>query len=311
MSTIFISIASYNDPSLAKTIRSALNAADNPGGLSFGLGLQYYEDPDLSEFDNLKIISYDPDTRPGIIKIRHNISKLYEDQDYYLQIDSHYKFSQSWDTELLESYEKISREADVSKLILFPLEVYPDGIMTSYFVPTLEHREIGPVLHPLPVNGKSQEYEDYHEIFFGRVGQIFLPGSYIKDVGLDEYSHTSMEIAYFSYRAIMSGYRFFQLNKALMWQDDKEYFDAVWDGKKPEEVLESETRFKSAAVSDHPATWYELSLAYIYNDYSKYAIKNPAMRPEDYWNLQGQLEEFLEIRDMYDSVITNDYFLSS
>jgi len=311
MATIFISIASYNDPSLVKTIRSALNNADNPGSLSFGLGLQYYEEPDLSEFNNIKTLSYHPETRPGIVKIRYNISKLYDNQDYYLQIDYHYNFVPGWDTQILDSYEKISREADVSKLILLPLETYPDGIMTSYFTPTLEHRDIGPILHPLPINGKSESYGEYHEIFFGRVGQIFLPGSYIKDVGLDQYSHTTMEITYFSYRAIMSGYRFFQLNKKLLWQDDKDYYDKTWGGMTPEETYAVDNRFSSAAVSEHPATWYEMSMAYVYNDYSKYAIKDAVMRPEDYWSLQGQLEEFLEIKEIYESLIYNDYHWSS
>jgi hypothetical protein len=310
MATIFISIAAYNDPSLAKTIRSAVEKADNPDSLTFGLGLQYYDEPDLSEFKNIKTISYHPDTRPGIIRIRYNISKLYDNEDYYLQIDSHYQFVQGWDTEAVKSYERISREANVSKLILFPLEVYPDGVMTSYFDPRLEHEEIGPILHPKPVNGKSDVYDDYHEISFGRVGQIFLPGSYIRDVGLDQYSHTTMEIAYFSYRAIMSGYRFFQLNKRLFWQDDDKYFEEVWGGRSPEEVLKEKNRFSSSAVKEHPATWHEMSLAYIYNDYSKYAIKDAAMKPEDYWAMQGKLEEFLEIKKVYEDLIYNNYHWS-
>jgi len=306
MKTIFVSIASYNDPSLAKTIRSALSMADNPDNLVFGLGLQYYEEPDLSEFNNLKIISYNPDTRPGIVRIRHNISKLYSDEDFYLQIDSHYDFSEGWDTDLINYHKEISKTAGTDKIILLPLEVYEDGAMTSYFKPTLEYHAIGPVLHPLPVNGKSQESRDHHEIFFGRVGQIFLPGSYIKDVGLDEYSHTTMEITYFSYRAIMSGYKIFQINKKILWQDDQEYFDAAWDGKSPKEVSQDSNRFKSSAVSEHPATWYEMSLAYVYNDYSKYSIKNATMTPEEYWSLQGCQEEFLNIRAVFDDLIYNN-----
>ena len=308
MQTIFISIAAYNDPSLSDTIRSAISSADNPDRLSFGVALQYRDEPDLSEFsgNNLRTTSYDTNTRPGIVRIRYNISRdLYDGEDYYLQIDSHYLFSDGWDTKLIKYYRDISEQTKTDKVILFPLEVYGDGVMTSYFDPTIEQHEIGSVLHPIPVNGKSNDYSAYHEIYFGRVGQIFLPARYIREVGFDEYSHTTMEITYFSYRLIMSGYRVFQINERILWQNDARYLKEVWDST-PEDSQKIINRFSSDAVSEHPATWYEMSLAYLYNDYSKYAIKNAAMSPEDYWNLQGMGEKFLMARSVFDRIIRNN-----
>ncbi len=41
--TIFISIASYRDPELERTIRSALENAENPQDLHFGVMLQEFE----------------------------------------------------------------------------------------------------------------------------------------------------------------------------------------------------------------------------------------------------------------------------
>lgn len=308
MSTIFISIAAYQDPSLIDTIRSAISSADSPGNISFGIALQYTNEPDLSEFVNndIRTVSYNPDTRPGIVRVRYNISKeLYHDEDYYLQIDSHYLFSDGWDTKLIQYHNRISEETNTDKIVLLPLEVYEDGVMTSCFKPTIEEDSLGLVLHPIPVNGKSKEYEDYHEIYFARVGQIFMPSSYLKEVGLDEYSHTAMEITYFSYRVIMSGYRVFQINQKILWQNDSRYLKDVWNST-PDDNQKIVNRFSSDAVSEHPATRYEMSLAYIYNDYSKYMIKDAAISPEKYWSLQGMENEFLEIKSVFDNIIYNN-----
>jgi hypothetical protein len=55
--TIFISIASYRDPELERTIRSAIDNAVNPHELYFGVFLQEVEkfEPDLSWVPNLTL----------------------------------------------------------------------------------------------------------------------------------------------------------------------------------------------------------------------------------------------------------------
>lgn len=306
MSTIFISIASYEDPQLVDTIRNAIERADLPDNIFFGIALQYASEPDLSEFSNIKTISFNPETRPGIVRVRYEISNLYEDQDFYLQIDSHYNFVDSWDSILLDAYQTISTAENTEKIVILPLEPYPDGIMTSSFSLHLEQQNNQMVVHPKPENSKSENFGDYHEIFFARVGQIFLPGSYIKEVGLDPFSHVIQEIFYFSYRVIMSGYRVFQLNKKVLWQDDREYYSHVWGGKDAEETYQDPNRFKSSAVYEQPNTWYEMSLAIIYNNFSKYAVKNATMSPEDFWKLQGQQLAYRKAKQHLDLVLYNN-----
>lgn len=307
MSTIFVSIAAYNDPQLRDTIKSALSNAHSPEKVHFGIALQYYEEPDLSEFNNIKTISYHPDSRPGIVRVRYNISKLYDSQSYYLQIDSHYTFAPGWDSELTSWFHHISAEAGTDKIMILPLEPYENGIMTSRFSLQLESFDPGYVgAHPHPVNAKSKEYKDYHEITFARVGQIFFPGSYIKDVGFDPYSQILQEIPYFSYRTIMSGYRVFQLNKKILWQADEEYYAHAWQGREPEETYRDPNRFKSASVSEGIFNWYEMSLALIYNDFSKYAIKDAVMSAEDFWKMQGSHQDYIAAKKYFDSVLYNN-----
>ena len=47
---IFIQVASYRDPQLIPTIKSALENAKKPNNLVFGIARQYHED---DKFDNL------------------------------------------------------------------------------------------------------------------------------------------------------------------------------------------------------------------------------------------------------------------
>lgn len=308
MKTIFISIAAYQDPLLEDTIKSAIDNAVYPDRLRFGVALQYYDDPDLSDFSNVKTISYHPDSRPGIVRVRYNISaQLFEGEDFYLQIDSHYLFSEGWDIELENYYKLISDAEGTERVMIFPLEKYDDEIMTSRFELVMEESEhFGKFVHPHPVNSRSCMPSDYHEIFFSRVGQIFFPGRYIYEVGLDQYSQTSLEIAYFSYRTVMSGYRVFQINKKILWQNDKEYFKQVWNTDAPEKALRMENRFSSGVVGEGRNTWHELSLALIYNDFSKYAVRGAEMSPEYFWELQGSLGQYLEAKNYFDQVLYNN-----
>lgn len=307
MKTIFISIAAYKDPQLVATMQSALDNAIYPENLHFGVALQYDEEPDLSSFENVSTISYNPEQRPGIVRVRHNISKLYSGQDFYLQIDSHYQFAFGWDKYLLDGYEKISEEQNTHKIMILPLEPYTDGIMTSRFTLALEDRPFGKIAHPHPVNDKTlEDCGAYHEITFARVGQIFFPGSYLSEVGFDPFSQVSLEIPYFSYRTIMSGYKVFQLNEKVLWQSDAEYYSAVWEGREAEETYRDPNRFKSDAVFEGMSTWNEMSLAFVYNDFSKYAIKDAVMSAEDFWKMQGAHQEYLDAKKYFDLALYNN-----
>jgi hypothetical protein len=104
----FIQVASYRDPQLLPTIKSAIENAKNPENLVFGIARQFSED---DGFDNLD--KYRNDNRFRIIDIPYNESKgacwarnqiqqLYKDEEYTLQIDSHMRFEKNWDDEFIK-----------------------------------------------------------------------------------------------------------------------------------------------------------------------------------------------------------------
>ena len=107
MSKIFVQIASYRDPELLPTIKDLLANAKNPENLTFGICNQYGEgDPDsLLEYRGdfrFRIIDIPWKESKGLCWARHLIQKLYEDETYTLQLDSHHRFVKDWDDELIQ-----------------------------------------------------------------------------------------------------------------------------------------------------------------------------------------------------------------
>lgn len=126
--SIFISIASYRDPELTRTIKSALENAAHPEELHFGIVLQEIEkfEPDLSWVPNLSLIKIHPKFARGAGLARAEAMKLYNNQDYYLQIDSHTIFEKNWDILCIEQIKKAQEISKNNKIILsyFPPPFY-------------------------------------------------------------------------------------------------------------------------------------------------------------------------------------------
>jgi hypothetical protein len=126
--TIFISIASYRDPELERTIRSAIENASNPHELYFGVFLQEFEKfaPDLSWVPNLTLKTIHPKMARGAGYARAQIMPMYSGQDYFLQIDSHTIFEKNWDLLCIEQHKKAQEISNNNKIILshFPPPFY-------------------------------------------------------------------------------------------------------------------------------------------------------------------------------------------
>jgi hypothetical protein len=129
--TIFISIASYRDPELERTIHSALDNAANPQDLYFGVMLQEFEKfaPDLSWVPNLTLKTVHPKMARGAGYARAQIIPMYSGQDYFLQIDSHTIFEKNWDQLCIDQYKKAQDLSKNNKIILsyFPPPFYVES----------------------------------------------------------------------------------------------------------------------------------------------------------------------------------------
>lgn len=105
--TIFIHIAAYRDTELIHTINNALSRAQNQNRLIFGICLQdakeIYDNFPYKNNPRFRILYFHFNESKGCCWARNKVDSLIGNEDYILQIDSHMRFVQNWDT-LLISY---------------------------------------------------------------------------------------------------------------------------------------------------------------------------------------------------------------
>jgi hypothetical protein len=113
---IFVQIASYRDPELLPTIRDCISRAKNPELLTFGICWQRDEKETMGEFstdERFRILDYSWTKSKGLCWARSEIQKLWNNEEYTLQIDSHHRFLQDWDEELIEMMEMTRSEKPI------------------------------------------------------------------------------------------------------------------------------------------------------------------------------------------------------
>jgi hypothetical protein len=113
---IFVQIASYRDPELLPTIRDCINKAKYPENLTFGICWQKDETETLEEFykDNrFKILEYHWSESKGLCWARSEIQKLWDGEEYTMQLDSHHRFLQDWDEELINMMNMVDSEKPI------------------------------------------------------------------------------------------------------------------------------------------------------------------------------------------------------
>ena len=107
MNKIFVQIASYRDPELKPTVIDCIKKAKCPENLTFGICWQYGpEELHLKDFfktiPNIKVIDVSYVNSKGLCWARSEIQKLWDNEEYTLQIDSHHRFVENWDEELIK-----------------------------------------------------------------------------------------------------------------------------------------------------------------------------------------------------------------
>lgn len=102
------------------------NAFD-PSKIFAYIALQYKNPPELDnivEGQQLTILEYDVDTRPGVVKVRYEISKAmldsgnFEQGDYFLMIDAHMAFAKNWDKDLINDLKYLQTTYNKKEIII-------------------------------------------------------------------------------------------------------------------------------------------------------------------------------------------------
>ena len=110
--SIFVSIASYRDSEIINTLKSLYEEVADISRVTVGVNLQ--DDKEAygrllaEDFPNLKVIFTPHEEANGVVLARNLIKdRLYNGEDYFLQIDSHSRFKKRWDNILITQYEAL------------------------------------------------------------------------------------------------------------------------------------------------------------------------------------------------------------
>jgi glycosyltransferase involved in cell wall biosynthesis len=222
MSTIFIQIASYRDPELYFTVEDCLKNAKYPENLKFCIAWQHDEKEEINKlFQNkqIDIIDIPYQESKGACWARSQTNKKYRDEKFTLQIDSHIRFIENWDEELINMWTSLNNEKAV--LTTYPAEYYPGK-------PKDEWKHEPHVIHTHAFkNGYTQQrprvepslkkrkypYKAIHVA----AGFIFGPGAMIKDVPYDPDLYFEGEETSLAIRLYTNGYDLFHPQKLILW----------------------------------------------------------------------------------------------
>jgi hypothetical protein len=243
MPSIFITIPSYEDELLEKTIESAINNARYPTELTFAIALQYKKHPipNLSRFDSqCHVVSYDVDTRPGVNLIRADLLEFYGGQDYFLMIDSHTNFAKNWDQDLIREIHELGDKAIISKQVTSKVgDVSMHGNLmgekTLWVLDTTLPGGVSGMVrgYPQPNKYKTRiektHYASFH--FF------FTYGAFVKEVGISKINNHYSEEPLLSYQAFLHGWDIYSIIPYNhIGHNDAEYNLSVYEKESLDEV---------------------------------------------------------------------------
>lgn len=224
---IFISIASYRDPEIIPTILDCISKAQSKYRLHFGVCLQD-DRIMLRKLKNIKkkygikiktVFCHWRESQ-GACWARYVIQrKLYKNEKYYLQLDSHHRFIEQWDAVLIDMLEKLKTNHD-KNIIGGYCPGYtkknncdPGALRISSF------DTFGPdgdlIFRPHVVTQKLEEPVFPAKFLSGHF--IFADGFFVKECMYDPNMYFRGEEITLSARAYTSGYKFYHPSFPIVW----------------------------------------------------------------------------------------------
>ena len=229
---IFISIASYRDPELQWTIKSAIENANNPENLYFGVVHQGVDSElfDIQTIKNMSLIKMHPKEAKGAGFARAKAMELYSGQEYFLQIDSHTRFAPGWDLICIDQLNRAKNISGHSRVLLsyFPAPFEPERNGGMFLVKNNPKIKEYPTRQRILLNKRKQwtaerfefdsklkENPELSETVLG--GFMFSDGSIVNEVPYDpEISFFGEEI-YFAMRSWTRGWDIYSPSKNIVY----------------------------------------------------------------------------------------------
>lgn len=224
--TIFISFASVNDTEIFESVKNAFDAANNPSRIFVGVGLLDKNKDNYNKLlslnnPNLKV-KYQKFNKEllGVGKGRVRAQSLFDNQDYFLQLDAHSHFNQGWDDEMITLYKEAKEYAKSDKIIITCIpatyKYFPERIQDkekSYAVyPSFRKLSLWPGGVPHWASLNLKEWGEYPNKFYPALkassALMFGDTEFGNNTGVEENSVFYDEEMIYSINLFGDGYSF-------------------------------------------------------------------------------------------------------
>lgn len=226
--SIFVQIASYRDPELVPTILDMFETADNPDNLHVCICWQH------DEFENLDIINKNPNIQiidipyqksKGACWARNLIQRYYNGERYTLQLDSHHRFAQGWDTSLKEMYQQCINMGSKKPLITSyvpsfdPFEQKDNYDKNPWKMDFHEFTDEGTVIFIPNVIKDHEKFTTPIPARFYSAHFAFTDGIFCEEIPHDpDYYFYGEEIS-ITVRAFTHGYDLYHPHRVILWHE--------------------------------------------------------------------------------------------
>jgi len=215
--TIFVNVASYRDPECGPTVTDLMGKARHPEAITVGLVSQAEPEDDAYPYPpNVLTLTVKASESQGACWARAMGYRLWNGQDYVLQIDSHMRFAQDWDVRMVAQlglcasprpllttypppYEPASPDLVQQTIFLAAVSFGPDGYLS----------QIGQIHNPAPVRPRTSALMSGN-FLFGR-------WRWMVDVPYDPYLYFSGEEPTLAVRLWTHGWDMFGPTEPLVW----------------------------------------------------------------------------------------------
>ncbi len=219
--TIFISLASYCDDMLEFTIKSAYNKAKNKENIIFGIVDQSYVNNReyIKSFDFSKQIRYChifPDDSLGVSWARHLCFSLYNNEEYFLQVDSHTYFEENWDENLINQYQTLLEKSSKPIISTYPYgftidnnnEITCSKQSGNYVLVLRPKKELTLTEDNLVLQFRGEHILSDEPILGSHIaaGFLFAKGDFIEEVPYDPYLYFHGEEQSLAIRSYTKGW---------------------------------------------------------------------------------------------------------
>jgi hypothetical protein len=296
METILIHLPAYREPELVPTIKSALENAEFPERIHFGICRQFNPEDtfdNVDEFRNdkrFKIYDMNYVEAKGLPYARAIINdKLLTDEDFVCQLDSHHRFDKNWDSTLIKWYHDLKDEG-YNPLICGYLPYYnpfndpADRTMEPWLSEAASFYPFGTIfIRPRGIPNWQSLTKPFPARFLS--GHFaFGPNKWAKEVRHDSDIYFSGEEINLTVRSYTHGYDLFHPHRCIIWHATmrtERNGMLVWDDQskrgdqmfwRQQDIGRSKIRqLLRTENNGFDLTGYDLGTVRTLRDYEKYA----------------------------------------